>query len=125
VAPTVGETITGATSADTAVVEGHTIVSGTVAGGDAAGVIEGKTPTGYDDNNLEIFTDGETITGSVSCVAGVHGKGAVQISGRLIPESDIVEYRGKKYCRPHFRFKFENTWKSEADIEYDESDRGT
>lgn len=119
VAPTTGETITGATSTDTFVVEGYTLISGTFAGGDAVGVIEGKTPTGYDDNNLEVFTNNENLNGSVAGAnfATVNGIGAVQISGRLIPDSKIIEYQGKNYCQDHFRFMFENTWEDEARIE--------
>jgi hypothetical protein len=117
VAPTVGETITGATSGDTGVVEGHTVISGTVAGGDAVGVIEGNTPTGHDDINLELFQNDENLNGSVSGdnFATVNGIGAVQISGRLSP--GIVEYQGKYYCRPHFLMKFGNTWLDESKVD--------
>ena len=125
VAPTTGETITGATSLDTAVVEGYTVYSGTVAGGDAAGVIEANTPTGYDSVNLEIFQNDEALNGSTSGndFATVNKTGAVQISGRLVPESDTIEYGGKRYCRQHFRFKFEQTWKEEMDVGKGEGDR--
>ena len=118
-APTVGETITGATSGDTGVVEGYTITSGAVADGDAVGVIEGNTPTGHDDVNLEVFNNNEALNGSTSLLdfATVNGKGAVQISGRLIPDSDIVEYQGKNYCRAHFRFLFEHEWADDAKID--------
>ena len=117
VAPTVGETITGATSGDTGVVEGHTIISGTVAGGDAVGVIEGNTPTGYDDNNLEVFQNDEALNGSTSGAdfATVNGIGAVQISARL--SADTIEYRGKRYCRPHFLYKFGHTWLDDIKID--------
>lgn len=122
VAPTVGETITGATSADTGVVEGHTIYSGTVAGGDAAGVIEGSTPTGYDDNNLEIFQNDEALNGSTSGndFATANHVGAIHITGRLIPESDTVVYRGKRYCRPHFMFKFRRQWQNDERVDTSE-----
>jgi len=117
VAPTVGETITGATSGDTGVVEGHTIISGTVAAGDATGVIEGNTPTGHDENNLEVFDDNEALNGSTAGAnfATANSKGAVQISGRLF--ADTVEYEGKRYCVPHFRMKFEKTWADDAKID--------
>jgi hypothetical protein len=119
VAPTVGETITGATSTDTFVVEGYTLISGTFAGGDAVGVIEGKTPTGYDDNNLEVFTNNENLNGSTAGAnfATVNGIGAVQISGRLIPDSEIVEHRGKYYCKAHFLFDNSQDWLDEAKID--------
>ena len=123
VAPTVGETITGATSGDTAVVEGHTVVSGTVAGGDASGVIQGSTPTGYDDVNLEIFQNNEALNGSTSGAdfATVMGIGAVQVSARLSP--DLIEYQGKKYCRQHFLFTFRHQWADEQQVDSSEGDR--
>lgn len=125
VAPTVDETITGATSTDTCVVEGYTLISGTFAGGDAVGVIEGKTPTGYNNIDLEIFTNDENLNGSVAGLnfATVNGIGAVQISGRLIPDSDMVVYKGKKYCAAHFKFKFRKEWLDDARIDSGEGDR--
>ena len=125
VAPTEGETVTGATSGDTGVLLNYVITSGTAAGGDAAGVLELTTPTGYGNVLLEIFSDNENLNGSTSGsnFATVNGTGAVQISGRLIPEKDLVEYRGKTYCRPHFAFKFRREWENDADVDYDENDR--
>jgi hypothetical protein len=125
VAPTTGETITGATSTDTCVVEGYTLISGTFAGGDAVGIIEGNTPTGYDTINLEIFSNDENLNGSTSGAnfATANSKGAVQISGRLTPDSDMVVYKGKKYCTSHFRFKFRREWEDDARIESGEGDR--
>jgi len=125
VAPTSGETVTGATSLHTGVMTGYTLVSGTVATLDGVAVLEMSTPTGYDNVMLEIFQDNENLNGSTSGnnFATVNGKGAVQISGRLIAERDLVEYQGKTYCRPHFQFKFARTWQDEADVEYDENDR--
>ena len=119
VAPTTGETITGATSTDTFVVEGYHLISGTFAAGDAVGVIEGKTPTGYDDINLEIFQNDENLNGSTSGAnfATVNKIGAVQISGRLIPDSEMIEYKGKKYCSAHFRFTFNKEWADDAEID--------
>jgi hypothetical protein len=126
----VGEKITGAggadhdgiaiaASGDTAIVERYTVTSGSFAGGNAAGVIEATVPTGYDDNNLEIFKDNENLNGASAGAnfATVNGIGAVQISGRLIPDSDIVEYNGKNYCRNHFRFMFEHEWADDARID--------
>lgn len=119
VTPTVNETVTGATSADTGVIEGYVIISGTVGAGDAVGIINLKTLTGYDDLDLGIFQDNENLNGSISGdnFATVNKTGAVQISGRLIPDSEIVEYQGKDYCRPHFLFKFRRQWEDEAKID--------
>lgn len=125
VTPTSGETVTGATSGDTGVLANYTLVSGTAAGGDGVAVLEMTSPTGYGQSQLDIFHDNENLNGSTSGdnFATAKGKGAVQISGRLIPERDIVEYEGKFYCRPHFEFKFRRTWQDEAEVDYDENDR--
>jgi hypothetical protein len=126
VTPTEGETLTGATSGDTMVLENYVLISGTFAGGDAVGIIEGTSPTGYDDGNLEIFQDNEALNGSTSGndFATVNKTGAVSISGRLIPESEIIEYQGKFYCRPHFLFKHAHVWEDEEKIDTaDEGDR--
>ena len=125
VSPTVGETVTGATSTDTGVIANVTLISGTYAGGDAVGVIEMTSPTGYDTVLLEIFTDNETLNGSTSGVnfATVNKTGAVQVWGRLIPDSNLIEYEGRKYCAPHFEMKFRPQWKEDEKVDYDEGDR--
>ena len=125
VSPTVGETVTGASSADTGVIINVTKTSGTYAGGDATGVIEMSSPTGYDSIQLDIFTDEESLNGSTSgnafCVAAYTG--SVQVWGRLVPEKDLIEYHGKKYCRPHFLFTFRNDWTDEVRFDAKEGDR--
>lgn len=125
VTPTEGETVTGASSGDTGVLSRYVLVSGTIAGGDGVGILEFTSPTGYDLANLEIFTKDELLNGSTSGsnFATATNTGAIQISGRLVPEQDLVEYRGKKYCRAHFRFKYENDWKDEAKVDTNENDR--
>ena len=125
VTPTEGETVTGASSGDTGVLARYVLVSGTIAGGDGVGILEFTSPTGYDLANLEIFTKDELLNGSTSGdnFATATNKGAIQVSGRLIPEQDLVEYRGKKYCRAHFRFTYESEWLDQADVNQDESDR--
>jgi len=63
--PTVGETFTGATSGDTGVVtEVEDPITGTWAGGDAAGFITLDTLTGYDGEQLTMFEDDEPQTSS-------------------------------------------------------------
>lgn len=125
VAPTLSETITGATSGDTMVALKYVLISGTFAGGDAVGIIEGTSPTGYDDGNLEIFQDNENLNGSTagSNFATVNKTGAVSISGRLVSDSELVEYQGKQYCKSHFKFKFEHDWIDEAEVDKTEGDR--
>ena len=63
VEPTYGETVTGATSGDTMVMDRYVLISGTYAGGDAVGVFEGTSPTGYNDIALEIFQNDENLNG--------------------------------------------------------------
>lgn len=125
VAPTEGETITGATSGDTMVSARYVLISGTFAGGDAIGILEGTSPTGYDDVNLEIFQNDEALNGSTSGddFATVNKKGAIQISGRMVADSNLVEYQGKKYCRAHFRFKFKTDFYEDMKVDPGEGDR--
>ena len=121
--PTEHETITGTTSLDTGVLDKYVLISGTFAGGDATGIFILTSPSGYDLANLEIFTSGESLSGATSAAAVANGTGAVQITGRLIPESELVTYEGKDYCKAHFQFKFARTWQDEAEVDYDENDR--
>lgn len=125
VTPTQYETVTGATSGDTMVLDRYVLISGTFAGGDAVGVFEGTSPTGYDDAILEIFQDNENLNGSASGAnfATVNKTGAIEVSGRLVSDAELIEYRGKTYCRPHFKFKFENDWKDEIKVDRKEGDR--
>jgi hypothetical protein len=123
--PAEHETVTGATSLDTGVLDKYVLISGTFAGSDAAGVFILTSPTGYDAANLEIFTSGELLNGSTAgnSFAKVNRTGAVQITGRLIPGCDLVTYEGKDYCKAHFQFKFARTWQDEAEVDYNENDR--
>lgn len=125
VTPTHGESVTGATSGDTMTLDNHVLISGTYAGGDAVGVLEGTSPTGYDDGNLEIFTNDENLNGSTSGAnfATVNKIGAVQISGRMIPDSELVDYQGKKYCRAHFKFKYATDFYEDFKVDPGEGDR--
>jgi hypothetical protein len=125
VAPTVGETVTGATTSDTGVIEHVTLISGTYAGGDATGAIVVTSPTGYNSDTLVIFEDDETLTGSTSGsnFATVNGNCGVTRSGRIYRTQDLIEYRGNKYCNSHFGFRFRRQWLDEADVNISESER--
>jgi len=61
--PTIGETITGATSTRTGILVAYTTASGTWGGGDAAGVMTIMMVTGG-----TLFTNNELLTGSTSGV---------------------------------------------------------
>ena len=126
VAPTVGETVTGATSTDTGVIESVTLTSGTYAGGDAAGIIILTSPTGYDGNTSLIFSDNEHLNGSTSGAnfSDVNGITGINRSGRLHPDWNLITYRGVKYCKAHFFYRFKREWEDESKIDISESLRG-
>ena len=104
--PTVGETITGVTTADTGVVERATMTTAT------AGVMILTSPTGYDNESSVIFQDNEYLTGTTSgaSFAAVDGGCGINRSGRLHPDWNLIEYQGRKYCAEHFKFMFEKDW---------------
>jgi hypothetical protein len=117
VAPTVGETVTGATTGDTGVIEAVYLRSGSYAGLDAAGCLEFSSVTGYERANYTIFQNNENLNGSTSGAnfATAANIGSVVINGVLYPEQDMIEYQGQWYCRPHFFWKFGLEWKQELD----------
>lgn len=114
VAPTTNETVTGATSGDTGVVEAVYLRSGSYAGGDAAGCLEFSSVTGGERENYTAFQANEILNGSVSGAnfATAARIGSLIINGVLYPET--IEYRGKYYCPPHFAYRFGLEWKQES-----------
>jgi len=130
-APTTDETLTGATSTDTGVVVDYQLYSGTFAGGDAAGVVTLKTLTGTsrDSDTLveTVFQNNENLNGDTAgdnCMT-VDGTPQVMKYGRLYPESEIVEWRGKKYCSAHAAGYIGKMLEKEHTVEINEDDRGT
>ena len=129
--PTAGETVTGATSADTGVLETCDVTSGTWAGGDAAGVMVLTTLTGDTAFNRStgakaaVFSDDENLNGSTSGnnFATANGNGSVCVSGILYPECDLVMYEGKEYCKAHFEFRYRNKLCDREKSTIDEGDR--
>jgi len=129
--PTVGSTLTGATSGDTGVVTAVQVESGTWDGGDAAGTIWMSSPTGFSDINTDGGTgewgqDNEALTsgGVTKCV--MNGHGHQKRGGILYPESDMVEASdGHWYCKPHWSMRFLPDLRAENPVEVDEDDRGT
>jgi hypothetical protein len=134
-----GETLTGAgavgppaitASGDSGKIEGYracTVTSGSFATDDAAGVLELTTPTGYDSVDLTIFTDDETLSGSVggTNMMTVNGKGSVSRCGRMYPDANLIEYQGRKYCKEHFAFRFSHDWIDETKVDTSsENERG-
>ena len=125
VAPTVGETVTGATTSDTGVIDTVTLSSGTYAGGDAIGVIVLKSVTGYNTDTLLIFQDNEVLNGSTSGndFATVNGRTGVTRNGRLYPEWATVEYDGRRYCKDHFPWQYKREWEDDSKLDIKETER--
>jgi len=124
------ETLTGATSGDTGVVDKVTVTSGTWAGGDAAGYVDLVTPTGADTDTGDIFEDDELINGSVSGAGAVtaNGDGIYQTNGILYPKKDMIFYRGLWVCRCHFEWYWQRKFwdvENQIDVAELEKDRGT
>jgi len=106
VEPTDGETLTGATSGDTGVVDRTVLLTGSYAGGDAAGFVELTSPTGADSEQGTIFEDDELINGSTggSGILTADGDGIYQQYGIIYPKKDMIFYRGMWICRWHFEW---------------------
>lgn len=125
--PSVGETLTGATSGDTGVVTVvQTLISGTWAGGDAVGYITLDTLTGYDGEQLTMFEDNEAINGSSAgdnCLTA-NGEGQVNIDGIFYPRSLRIKYKGKWMCVWHYRFRIKLEELDKQKIDTREDERG-
>jgi len=124
--PTVGETLTGATSTDTMVVTDVDLISGSWAGGDAVGVVQGSDMTGRAFDSKSYFQDDELINGSTAgnnCLTA-NGTGAEKIYGRLYPEREMVFWRGKWYCNTHWGFRWRHKLIDEENFVVNEEDRG-
>ena len=105
VEPVAGETLTGATSGDTGVVDSVTLESGTWAGGDAAGTIYLTSPTGVGDDG-ECFDDDESVGGTTGGLAMLtaNGNGITKSEGMPYPEGETGIFEGKRYCTKHLDF---------------------
>ena len=123
VVPVVGETLTGGTSGRTCIVSHVYLKSGTCAGGDASGVIQMLSPTGFDSMYLVLFTDGETVSGSSGATLAADGDGSVIVTGKQYHRGQVVVYDGAQYCQPHFRWKFYKKLISDSKIDINEDIR--
>jgi len=118
VEPAAGETLTGATSGETATVSSVNRTSGSWAGGDATGTIIVTSPS--DD-----FTADENINGSV----GGNNLGTVILYiqrkyANRYPESMLIKVDGKYMCREHFSWRYRPKNISDAKVDITERDRG-
>ena len=107
VAPTVGETLTGAVSGDYGVVTASGIHSGTYAGGDVEGWVELQSYSGLSESG-NLFQAAETLNGSTggADMATTLAVGSEKSYGIYYHEGDMVEEGGAWYCEPHWRFKY-------------------
>jgi hypothetical protein len=118
VAPTAGETLTGASSGHTGVVIEAQLYSGTYAGGDAAGRILLETITGKDMLQYSIFTAGEEANGSTGGAAMLTvTSGTVKVNNRLSPEGETAVVDGVRYCKFHFDLRFPKQYLRDATID--------
>jgi hypothetical protein len=94
--PAIGEVLTGATSGKTATVSEVNKLNGDASLGTENGMVVVTSPSGD-------FTDGEILNGSVGgdAMATCHYF-AEKRYGISYPESQLVTYEGKEYCREHF-----------------------
>jgi len=105
VLPVAGETLTGATSADTGVVVSVALESGTWAGGTAAGTVYLSSPTGIGEDG-ECFDDDETVNGSTggTNILTANGDGITKSEGMPYPEGAGGYFEGRFYCSTHLNF---------------------
>jgi hypothetical protein len=102
VAPTVGETITGATC--TGVVTASALESGSYAAGTAVGTLELSGVTGAADDLA--FVDNENLVGSSTFRGVANTKAIGKHYGLFYPESSLTERDGRWYCRTHAQLIF-------------------
>ena len=123
--PEEDDTVTGAESEDTGVVSEVELVSGTWAGGDAAGYLEFDASTGVadrlwgtEDEILNAATAGDNF-------ATMDGYGIEKTYGLMYPLSYLAKYEGHYYCKEHLPFRMIPKERAKQRIRLDEGDRGT
>jgi hypothetical protein len=119
VVPTDGETLTGATSGATAVVDNVKLISGAW-DGTATGIIWANSPTGIDFDSGHWGSHNETVTGSISASFALEGYGHKKTYGRVYSEADIVERDGIFLCTMHNQARWSFRDKNEQVIEISE-----
>jgi hypothetical protein len=125
VEPVEDEVLTGTTSGDTAIVVEveSPLLSGSWAGGDAAGYVWCRSATGKDDSE-RAFDDNDAITGSTAAVLVADGTGTtVRTGGITHPGHAIVYKDGAYYCDYHYRQKFGDEFEDEP-LDLSEDGRG-
>jgi hypothetical protein len=126
--PIKGETITGATTGDTGVVEKVYLTSGSWSGGDAEGVIILENPTGWTSEDHVMFDEDELLNGSTAGnnFSTVKHDSSVSVTGRKYPDGNLIEEDGRKYCRDHYKYRYHFKHLDDKDQSIaDESERNT
>ena len=123
VEPTVGETVTGATSSKTGTVHSWQLDSGTWAGADAAGRITLSSPSSFTDNLWG--TEDEVLNGSTAgtAFATMDGQGFKKVYGVFHPRSELVLEDGGYYCKAHHAFKFKVRRRDENILQVTEDEK--
>ena len=126
VEPTVGETITGATSGHTCVVVAITLLTGTYAGGDAAGWLRCSAPSAWDFDTLRWGSADEALNGGTSGndFATLDDLGEIKKYGHLHPSSELIEREGKQLCTAHYNWYYGPKDRDDEIIDVREEDRG-
>lgn len=105
--PQVDEILTGGTTNCTGRVNKVVLLSGSYAGGDAAGYILLNSPTGYKWPNDICFDKDEAITGDLGAVLTAAEDGLLKRSGRLWRLGDTILKDGDRYCIDHYKMHWD------------------
>jgi len=116
------ETLTGDTSTDTGTVNEVELVSGTWAGGDAAGYIELKNAVGVSDRLWG--SEDEDLTASGGGTATLDGYGYEKTYGIMYPLSYLTKYEGHWLCKAHLPFRAIPKERAKQRIIVTEEERG-
>jgi hypothetical protein len=121
--PVEDEVITTA-SGDTGIVTDTsiTLLSGTWAGGDAAGFLELSSPTGTTDMLWGV--DEEAATGDSGAAFSLDGQGIEKTNGIPIPLSRLAFYKGKWYADVYYEAMARRDGLDEVMVNINENDRG-
>jgi hypothetical protein len=103
VAPQVDEILTGATTGCTGRVNRISLISGAYATGDAIGLVELNSPTGYVWPNDICFDKDENVSGDLGSVFVAAQDGLLKRSGRLYRLGDTIVKDGDRYCIDHYK----------------------
>lgn len=127
VQPALGETLTGALSGATGVVNRVDLHSGSYADGDAVGEVYLVDPTGFSMAQWECFYADETVNGSVGgtniLTVTSEANGILGRQGRLYPESQTGTFRGRRYCLAHLHMVSDKRLVDESRVDITEGDR--